>query len=166
MKNIKKWCKWTYLQNRKRLTDLEKELMVTIGEEWGRGLDWEFGIDMYTRLYLKCITNKGLPYSRGNSAQYYITTRKNLKRNRYMYIHNWPLCYTPESNTTLLINSVYVCVLVAQLCPTLYNPMDCSPPGSSVHGIFPGKNTGMGCHAPLQGIFLTQGLNPGLLRRR
>ena len=25
---------------------------------------------------------------------------------------------------------------VAQLCPTLYDPMDCSPPGSSVHGIF------------------------------
>ena len=25
---------------------------------------------------------------------------------------------------------------VAQSCPTLYDPMDCSPPGSSVHGIF------------------------------
>ena len=31
---------------------------------------------------------------------------------------------------------VRVCVCVcAQSCPTLYNPMDCSPPGSSVHGI-------------------------------
>ena len=28
-----------------------------------------------------------------------------------------------------------MCVLVAQSCPTLCNPMDCSPPGSSVHGI-------------------------------
>ena len=27
-------------------------------------------------------------------------------------------------------------VLVAQLCPTLCDPMDCSPPGSSIHGIF------------------------------
>ena len=27
-------------------------------------------------------------------------------------------------------------VLVAQSCPTLCDPMDCSPPGSSVHGIF------------------------------
>ena len=27
-----------------------------------------------------------------------------------------------------------MCVLVAQSCPTLCNPMDCSPPGSSVHG--------------------------------
>ena len=61
---------------------------------------------------------------------------------------------------------------VAQLCPTLCSPMDCSPLGSSVHGIlqarilewiatsfsrgssqprnrtwdFPGKDTGVGCH--------------------
>ena len=33
---------------------------------------------------------------------------------------------------------------VAQLCPTLCNPMVCSLPGSSVHGNSPGKNTGMG----------------------
>ena len=40
--------------------------------------------------------------------------------------------------------------------------MDCSPPGSSVHGESPGKNTGVGCHALLQGIFPTQGSNPAL----
>ena len=44
---------------------------------------------------------------------------------------------------------------------TLCGPLDCSPPGSSVHGDSPGKNTGVGCHFLLQGIFLTQGLNPG-----
>ena len=37
-----------------------------------------------------------------------------------------------------------------------------NPPGSSVHGDSPGKNTGVGCHALLQGFFLTQGSNPGL----
>ena len=42
-------------------------------------------------------------------------------------------------------------------------PMDCSPPGSPVHGDSLGKNAGVGCHALLQGIFLTQGLNPGFL---
>ena len=41
--------------------------------------------------------------------------------------------------------------------------MDCSLPGSSVLGDSPGKNTGVGCHTLLQGIFLTQGLNPHLL---
>ena len=34
--------------------------------------------------------------------------------------------------------------LVAQSCPTLCNPMDCSPPGSFVHGDFPGKSIGVG----------------------
>ena len=46
-----------------------------------------------------------------------------------------------------------------QSCLTLSDPMDCSPPGSSVHGIFPGKKTGMSCYIHLQGIFPTQGLN-------
>ena len=41
--------------------------------------------------------------------------------------------------------------LVTQWCPTLCDPMDCSPPDSSVHGDSPGKNTGVGCHALLQG---------------
>ena len=39
---------------------------------------------------------------------------------------------------------------VAQLCPTLSDPMDCSLPGSSVHGNSPGKNTGVGSHFLLQ----------------
>ena len=51
-------------------------------------------------------------------------------------------------------------------CLTLCDPVDCSPPGSSVHGDSPGKNTGVGCHALLQGIFPTQGSNPGLLHWR
>ena len=42
-------------------------------------------------------------------------------------------------------------------------PMDCNPTGSSVPGDSPGKNTGVGCHVLLQGIFLTQGLNLHLL---
>ena len=45
-----------------------------------------------------------------------------------------------------------------QLC----NSMDCSPPGCSVHGDSPGKNTGVGCHALLQETFPIQGSNPGL----
>ena len=44
--------------------------------------------------------------------------------------------------------------------------MDYSPPGSSVHGDSSGKNTGVGCHAILQRILPTQGLNPGLLHYR
>ena len=50
-----------------------------------------------------------------------------------------------------------------QLCPTLRDPVDRSPPGSSVHGDFPGKNTGVGCHFLLQGIFPTQKWHLSLL---
>ena len=55
---------------------------------------------------------------------------------------------------------------VAQLCPTLWDPMDCSLSGSSAHGIFPGKSAGVDCHFLLQGIFPTQELNPDLLHCR
>ena len=38
---------------------------------------------------------------------------------------------------------------VAQSCPTLSDPMDCSPPGSSVHGIFQAGVLEWGCHCLL-----------------
>ena len=41
----------------------------------------------------------------------------------------------------LVLEAKNVC-LVTQSCPTVCDPLDCSPPGSSVHGDFPGKNTG------------------------
>ena len=56
--------------------------------------------------------------------------------------------------------STGVC-LVAQSCPTRCDPMDYSPPGSCPWDS-PGKNTGVGCHALLKGIFPTHGWNPGL----
>ena len=44
-------------------------------------------------------------------------------------------------------------VLVTQSCPTptLCDPMDCRPPGSSGSGFSPGKNTGVCCHFLCQG---------------
>ena len=44
-------------------------------------------------------------------------------------------------------------VLVIQLCPNLCDPLDCSPPGFSVQGIFQARIPGVGCHFLLQGIF-------------
>ena len=52
-----------------------------------------------------------------------------------------------------------VCVCALSHVQLFWDPMDCSPPGSSIHGIFPGKNTGVGCHFLLQGIFPT-GIEP------
>ena len=72
----------------------------------------------------------------------------------YVYIH---MCIFIHVHTHMLC-------LVAHSCLTLCDHMDCSSPGScsSVHGNSPAKNTGVGCHAILQGIFPSQGSNPGL----
>ena len=68
--------------------------------------------------------------------------------------------------------SVCVCVNVCvciyakslQLCPTFCDPMDDGAAKLLFPWDFPGKNTGVGCHALLQCIFLTLGSNPHLLR--
>ena len=60
---------------------------------------------------------------------------------------------------------LYVCAESLKSCPTLCDPKDCSPPSSSVHGDSPGKNTGVGFHALLQGIVPIQGSNLRLLHR-
>ena len=79
-----------------------------------------------------------------------------------MFSFRW--CIKPINY--LLSAQKYPCTallcLVTQLFMTLCDLMECSPPGSSVHGDSPGKNTGLGCYALLQGIFPTQASNPGL----
>ena len=73
---------------------------------------------------------------------------------RYYYCH----LQRPSINDVACL-----CAKLPQSCPALCDPMDCSPPGSSVHGDSPGKYTGVSCHALLQGIVPTQGSNPHLL---
>ena len=69
-----------------------------------------------------------------------------------------------DSSPSCLLKLLCMCVLRhLSLCLTLCDPMDCSLPVSSVHRIFSGKNTGVDCHAILQGIFPTQRLSPCLL---
>ena len=68
----------------------------------------------------------------------------------------------PRALSASVRNHDTMLCLVTQFCPTLCDPMDCSPPGASVHEDSPGKNTGVGCDALLQEIFPTQESNPGL----
>jgi len=65
-----------------------------------------------------------------------------------------------------IFHVIHCCCLVARSCLTLCHPLYCSPPGSSVHGDSPGKNTEVDCHALLWGIFPTQGSKPCLLHCR
>ena len=72
------------------------------------------------------------------------------------------LCANLKISTTTAGSRV-AAVLVAQSCPTLCDPMNW--PTRLLHPWdSPSKNTGVDCHALLQGIFLTQESNPCLLR--
>ena len=74
--------------------------------------------------------------------------------------HSYPSVWTPDP----LVRSVeWKESEVAWSCPTLCDPMDCSLPGFSIHGIFQARamgfsrqGTGVGCHFLLQEIFPTQ----------
>ena len=87
----------TYVQNRKGVTDLENELMVTRGK---------YVMDMYTLLYLKWITNKDLLYSTGNSAQCYVAAWMGGVGGRMdtSICMAEPLCDSLETTATLLIS--------------------------------------------------------------
>ena len=87
---------------------------------------------------------------------------------QWVLINAWTcIVVIPFRTQKISINpeSSFMCVhaTLLQPCPTLCDPMDCSPPGFSVHGDSPGKDRGVGCHALLQGILWIRGLNPYLL---
>ena len=69
----------------------------------------------------------------------------------------------PLAQQLFILGNVYMHAKSLQPCLTLCNPMDCSLPRLLSPRDSPGKNTGVGCHALLQGIFLTQGSNLHLL---
>ena len=56
----------------------------------------------------------------------------------------------PKDPNSPLLKWAFACMHV-QSCLTLCNPMDCSPPGSSVHGIFPGQEYSRGLPCPPPG---------------
>ena len=82
----------------------------------------------------------------------YMTTGKTIDFDRLRQIALW---YKANFFTSL------ICVPVTQSCLTLCDPMDCSLPGSSVHGI--SKARILKCVTLLKGIFPTQGSKPHLL---
>ena len=76
---------------------------------------------------------------------------------------NWKWCSQYFASFYFPIRCGVSCAQLLQLCPTLCKPVTVAittPAGSSVHGILQAR---VGCHALLQVIFLTQGLNLCLL---
>ena len=81
---------------------------------------------------------------------------------RYFIVYQGFSLQTKLSTKPVRLVVTIICVLcvlclVTQLCLTLWDPMNYRAAGSSVHEDSPGKNTGVSCHALLQGIFWTQG---------
>ena len=76
----------------------------------------------------------------------------------------WVPLPSPLNNINRVESEVKV--LATWSCPTLYNPMDCSPPGSSVHGILQARILDWVAISFFRGIFPIQGSNLGLLNCR
>ena len=79
----------------------------------------------------------------------------------------WSGVPSPSLIYLLVSPNLCICAQSLQSCLTLCDPMECSPPGSSVHGILQSRILEwaaiLGCHGLLQGIFPTQGSNQHLL---
>ena len=67
---------------------------------------------------------------------------------------------------SLLLSEAKVKLSVAESCPTVCDPLDFSPPGSSAHGILQARVLEWGCHFLLWGIVLTLGWKLRLLHHR
>ena len=102
--------------------------MVTKGEKWG-GMNWEFGISRYKLLLLLLLLSR---FSRvllcvtPETAAHQAPPSLGFSRQEH-----WSGLPFPSPMRKVKNESE-----VAQSCPTPSDPMDCSPPGSSVHGIF------------------------------
>ena len=79
------------MQNRKRFTDLKTELVVAWGMYWEEGIVREFGIDLYTLLCLRWITNKDLLYGTWNSAQCDVAAWMGVEfGGEWIHVYGWP----------------------------------------------------------------------------
>ena len=112
-------------KKKKKSYRCRKQTLWLPGGRGGR-INWEIGIDIYTLLLLLLSR-----FSRGRLC----ATPK-------MAAHQAPGPWdSPGKNTGVSCHFLLQCMKVkresevAQSCPTLRDPMDCSPPGSSVHGI-------------------------------
>ena len=82
------WHKWTYLQNRNKLTDKEQNCVCPGGGGEG-GRDWEFGTSRYKLLHIGWINNKVLLYSTKNYIQYpMINHNGKVRKKECLYVFN------------------------------------------------------------------------------
>ena len=100
------------------------------------------------------------PMDRGVRQDAVHRVAKSRTRMKWLSMHVHVLPYWILTSNLWAHCYCAVLCLVAQSCPTLCDPMDCSSPGCSVHGDSPSKNTGVGYHALLQGNLPNPGIEP------
>ena len=98
MWNLKKWFRWTGLQGRNRDTDVENKRMDFKGGKWRGGgvMNWEIGIDIYTVICIKCITNKKLLYKKINKIKFKIK-RKSICQSSILQVACPELFHPPAT---------------------------------------------------------------------
>ena len=90
-------------------------------------------------------------------------TRKLVGERMWVGTRQWQSQRWKMQRTAGLGSLANKCVCMLSYVRLFATPWTVAPPGSSVHGIFLGGNTGVGCLFFLQRVFLTQGLNTHLL---
>ena len=104
--------------------------MITKGERWGGGINWDFGIDIYTLLLLLLLLLSRFSRVRfcatPQTAAHQAAPSLGFSRQKH-----WSGLPFPSPMHEVKSESE-----VAQSCPTLSDPMDYSLPDSSIHGIF------------------------------
>ena len=124
-----------------------------------------------------CMANMWLPEAKSSGGWRAVlwgfkTSRSGFKSNlgSHLLSNVQSICFLPSGFFqffsdfriwlySTLVKSVKVKALVPQPCPTVCNPIDFNPPGSSCPWNSPSRNTGVRSHSLLQGIFPTQGVN-------
>ena len=108
--------------------------MITGGRECvGWGIDWGFGIDMYTLQYLKIDNQQGTTVQHRETCSIFcnnLNGKRIWKRLDKCVCKTESLWFIPETIKTLLIS--YCCCPIAQLSLTLCDPMGCNMPGFPV----------------------------------
>ena len=135
----------------KQKQTLKTDLWIPRGRRFA-GRDWDFS----KLLHIEWINNKVLLHGTGHYIQYPVINH-NGKEHKKEYIH----IYIMKS-----VESVIVFPTVFHSCVQLFSTSWTGAAKFLCPWKSPGKNTGVDSHSLLQGIFLTQGSNLGLLNDR
>ena len=153
---------WRYYIPQEGLCD---KIHDFIGEDWVKGKSWKYTSEQnrfiavlfsFLKWWIKC--------SYANEFQFFLKSVTCFPSVHKMTKLNSSL--THKFNNVQCHCSKCCAIVSHSVMSDSLQPHECSPPGSSDRGDSPGKNTGVGCHALLQGIIPTQGLNSGLFHCR